>query len=145
MPVLLTQSIECTQHFNASLPCEVSADKAKSDNANFRPSSVIGLGNEGFLWGMKNLDGCLGSVQGQLKVFGTFRDCNKAKTLGTLKGTPFQENKKKSSFRNPRECGFEENEKWSTIDANGVEAQEYSLIEWSEKETLPCRPITHFR
>ena len=98
MPVLLTQSIECTQHFNAPFSRKVSAYEAKSNGTSFSPSAVFAFGHVDFLWGMKNRDLCLGSVLGQLKVFGTMRDCNEAKTIGALNGTTFQVNEKKSFF-----------------------------------------------
>ena len=145
MPVLMSQFVERTKHFNASLPSEISTYEAKFYRTNFRPSFVICFGNEDFLWGMKNCNVCMGSGLGQLEVSGTMRDCNEAKTIGTSKGTPFQENEKKSSFRNSREGGFEENEKWTTIDSNGIESQENALIKWSKKETLQRRSLTDFR
>ena len=122
MPVLLIQSVECTQQFNASFSRKVSAHKTEPNRANFCPSSFIGFVSDDFLWRVKNSDFFVVYVLGQLKFFRAMRDGNNAKAIGAAKGASFQVCKKRSAFRDPRDGGFEEDEKWTAVDPDGVEA-----------------------
>ena len=105
-----------------------SCPQTESNRVNFGPSFSL-ICDDDFCGGGEQWFFC--GFPPPIEGFCAIRDCNNAKTIGSSKDVVLSRQEK--SFLGIRGGGFEEDEKWTAVDPDGVEALEHSLIKWSEK------------